>query len=1112
MSGPDVESLRSMKRRPKASVRASVRTLSSRKEMDPDQGSPSLPPTPRSQPPTPKGSKPRGRVKTKAMVSREETKGVELHPKAKRQVLADISQRDEDLEKLVITETVFALMSYEEITKEAHDRKIYKDGDLGSNTVGDIRMGTIDPRSICVTCHRDNLTCPGHYGYIDISDVGALNPIFNSVQNSIIVQVLSSVCNSCGGLLISRDEMESEGFLKYTGAMRLRMIKEKSFGRPCMRKHDGDMGTSLSPTTARAIGLSPSSSSIHGELMECDPNPVYKVPKSSSGGVFIKYSQEIDDDEDDEEESDTTDSGIVWPVATQDVENERSVFKILDSISKEDAILLGFEGESHPRDMVMRAVVVMPPSVRKASLKEGMPGRDEYAVLYNKIIKAYNEYQNPTLDPSKKETLAGYLKNRRSLIQECVNAIITNYNTKNLRISESHKPIISRVQDKKKGIRGNTLGKRTNYSGRTVAGPEPSLRFYQIGLPEAFKKTLTQIVVVTPLNYEPLMGLMMNGHITHIIPSEGDSAGQRIRVTYSKDPVSNEIVFSKGFNIGDFVVRWGQDGDIILGNRQPTIHKQGILGFEAVFLKGNTVRFALSATPLMNMDFDGDDGNVHAPQTIDAIIDTMAKLDIRNQIINAQDNRQIVSPVMDSITAAYRLTSEGYYVETSLLKEIIEEIPKDSRGDRIEAVADKIKINRKYRIYVRDDIWYEILGLLESSNLYEKYSPRIMGSDVLKSHVYIDNDLWNDILMLLVSEDWMGNRTDIKNLKERLHDKGIYPSRDPSDGKIKYSGRALFSALLPPDFSYQKGNVIILDGILVSGTITKDTLGSSHNSIGQDIYKKYPIQRVIEFIIDAPRLLERWITEEGFSIGLDDCDFLTEDNLRDIRTKINKIKTQVKQLGPELNDPLEEEYRSNQIVAYLGNVKNFGGLLSEKMMTYDNSLNSMALSGAKGGLWNIAQIIGGLGQQFIRGGRAPAEMTGRTRSLPYFKPGDLDPRARGFIENSFYSGLTPAEMIFHQAAGREGLIDTANKTSDVGALRRDISKLMEDVRVGPNGEAIGVGGRIIQPVYGNDGFDGKDLINVKSGEIIIPSFIDFQSVALQINAKHGYMPRGYKRR
>ena len=562
-------------------------------------------------------------------------------------------------------------------------------------------------------------------------------------------------------------------------------------------------------------------------------------------------------------------------------------------------------------------------------------------------------------------------------------------------------------------------GKRVNYSARTVVGPYPSLKFHQVRLPAEWRKDLTQEVVVVDFNYKNLMDLMKEGKITHVTPSAGKSKNQQIKVTdHNRDKLS--------FRPGDKVTRWGQDGDMGLLNRQPTIHKEGIMGHEAVFRPGKTIGIPLAVTTPYNADYDGDEMNFHSVQTLDGIIEILTNMDVRNCIMGSRGNKPNIAPVMDSLSSAYTMT---------------------------------------------------------------------------KDDVYIDNDFWYDTMMQITAEDGL------PDLNERLIRHRMGRVIDPRDGVAKYTGRALFSATLPPDFFYQKGKVLIIDGILVSGTLKKSTLGTSPNSIVQVMIKMKGRDRTVDFLTDAPRMLEKWLTTTGFTIGLADCNPLNEEHRNLVKTEIVKIKAQVQQLGPRRADPLEESRRQSEIAAKVGQAKNLGSRLSKESLTKDNSLNVMARSGAKGSVWNITQITGIVGQQSLGGGSlAPTTLTGGTRALPYFKSDEINPEAVGFIPNSFMEGLTPAQTMFHQAAGREGLIDTANKTADVGALRRDIKSLLVNIKVAPDGSVRTTDDKLIQPIYGEDGFDGKELQKVKHGEEEVPFFIDLNNVAGYFNAKHGYYP------
>lgn len=320
------------------------------------------------------------------------------------------------------------------------------------------------------------------------------------------------------------------------------------------------------------------------------------------------------------------------------------------------------------------------------------------------------------------------------------------------------------------------------------------------------------------------------------------------------------------------------------------------------------------------------------------------------------------------------------------------------------------------------------------------------------------------------------------------------------------SGKALLSALFPPDFYYEKGNTRIKEGILVSGMIDKSNVGSSpgSGSIIQALYKDYGVERTVEFLSDIYKVGGKFLDSHGFSVGMDDCFLIGEDPEKTIEYEVQKAKMLVKSMGTKVLDPLEEERREKQIRAYLDTAKNFGTKISKDNLSADNAFNIMAKSGAKGSVTNIAQITGILGQQFVMGERMPEALSGGTRSLPYFAENDIDPEARGFVVNSYLSGLRPAELFFALAGGRVGLVDTGIKVAQIGDIHRHITKALEDVKVVTDGSVRNTSGAIYQFAYGEDGFDAAYVETIKTKSGTFTSFINIKRAAGRINSKYGF--------
>ena len=312
------------------------------------------------------------------------------------------------------------------------------------------------------------------------------------------------------------------------------------------------------------------------------------------------------------------------------------------------------------------------------------------------------------------------------------------------------------------------------------------------------------------------------------------------------------------------------------------------------------------------------------------------------------------------------------------------------------------------------------------------------------------------------------------------------------------------SSLFPEDFYYNARDIFIQDGILISGTLNKDNIGSSDKSIIQAIYKDYGQERTVMFLTDIYRAAGYYLDTHGFSVDMADCFLQGKDPQKTIEYEIQRSKMLVKAMGAPLQDPLEEERREKQIRAYLDTAKNFGAKISKENLAQDNSFNIMARGGAKGSVTNISQITGLLGQQFAYGERMPLSMSGNTRASPYFRENDLDPVARGFITNSYLTGLTPAELFFGLAGARQGVVDSTNKVALVGHQHRMITKALEDVKTHEDGSVRNSVGIIFQYSYSEDSLDSAYLESVKTSSGTFASFIDLKRVAGRINAKYKF--------
>lgn len=482
----------------------------------------------------------------------------DVTPREKQERLAKARrmEEDHDLKRLVVDGSSIHLFTRAEIDRFAVTT-VYKTEYEGIGSINDPQMGVTDDNKFCATCHQDNIECPGHLGKIDLS-----SPMYHPSFMRTIIRVLTCVCNSCGGLLLTPKEIRDKGYLRYRGEKRLELLEEECSKITICRRD----------TTKPA----PLPECQGAPTKECTANPKYlpsKLKEQDTKRIWYR---------------DAAQRGGGENILSVD-----QAFKILNCISDSDAELLGFENGAHPRDMIMTAIPVIPPVARQPTIRDGVVYRNQITELYLEIIKNNNYLRdNPNMPPPARQD-----------IQKCIffhyEHLIDNTDGRYApRKDKEFSSIKQLIQGKDALIRGLLMGKRVNYSGRTVASPASFLKFGQIAIPRVMAPILTKPVTVTTFNQAVLQKLLQDDKITHISPGGGDLKGRRIQV-------KEEHRRQYQLQLGDKVDRHLQNGDIVLVNRQPTLHKQSMMGYEVVLWDNLSIGNHLSYTTPLNLDFDG---------------------------------------------------------------------------------------------------------------------------------------------------------------------------------------------------------------------------------------------------------------------------------------------------------------------------------------------------------------------------------------------------------------------------------------------------------------------------------------------------------------------------
>lgn len=645
--------------------------------------------------------------------------------------------------------------------------------------------------------------------------------------------------------------------------------------------------------------------------------------------------------------------------------NGERVLGIFKKISDEDISALGLNPVySRPENMLIKILLVAPPCVRPSVIVEGMSrSEDDLTYKYCDIIKS-----NANLRRYEEEGAPAHIiRDYEHLVQYHVATLIDNDMAGQPQSLQRNgrplKAISARLRGKEGRLRGNLMGKRVDFSARSVISPDPNIELDQLGVPQTIASTHTIPERVTEFNRSRLQALVDSGPFKHpganyVVRSDG----QRIDLRYTKS-----LILENGF----IVERHLSNNDCVLFNRQPSLHKMSMMSHNVRVMPGLTFRLNLSATTPYGADFDGDEMNMHTPQTYNAHSELKNLMTVSKCMLSAQANKPIMGIVQDTCIGSYVITNNEVLI---------------SEGDALNLC------------YSAD---------VTNSGVYEK--PAI-----------------------------------------------LRPVR-------LYTGKQLFSYVLPK-INFARQGFLIRHGNLITGTADKKNLGTSGGSLVHVITSEFGPTGISKFINGLQKLISCFLCIHGFSVGVGDTIFETDNS--PIYEAIESIKTVKAERIPGFN--MRQSYES-KVSMVLNTARDM------KTNSYSsNNLIKMIKSGSKGSQINISQVTYCVGQQNVEGGRISFGF--RNRSLPHFTKYDHGALARGFVPSSYIKGLSPSSFFFHTMGGREGLIDTACKTAETGYIQRRIVKALEDARIEYDGSVRG-SNTVYQFIYGNDLFDAAYLEN-----------------------------------
>ncbi|MHA1137817.1 MAG: DNA-directed RNA polymerase subunit A' [Candidatus Thorarchaeota archaeon] len=845
----------------------------------------------------------------------------------------------------------FGLLSPEDIRKMSIAQIVVadtydEDGYPIDSGIMDPKLGVIDPGQRCKTCGNRVGNCPGHFGHIELA-----RPIMHEGYAKVIHKVLRAICRECNRVLLSDEEIDhyKKLFKRYpeigqkTANLSKEILKRAAKGKACPHCEAEQLKLKLEK-----------------------PTSIYEV--GEAGSVRLT------------------------PI---------DVRARLENIIDDDYRLLGINPEAARLEWAILTVLSVPPVTVRPSitLESGVRSEDDLSHKLIDIIRI-NQRLRENLDAGAPQLI---VEDLWELLQyHCTTYFdngVSGIPPARHRSGRALRTLAQRLKGKEGRFRSNLSGKRVDFSARTVISPDPNISMNEVGVPEQIARILTIPQRVTDWNIKEMRDLVIRGPDRHpgcnyLIRTDG----RRVDLRFVKD----RSIIADTIEPGFVVERHLANGDIVLFNRQPSLHRMSIMAHEVRVMPYRTFRLSLYVCPPYNADFDGDEMNLHVPQSEESRAEARVLMRVQEQILSPRYGGPIIGALQDYISSAFLLT-------------------------------------RKSNLLTKD----QVNQLLATADYELKLPPPAIKAPV---------------------ELWTG--------------KQIFSIFIPEGINISFKANICRKCTVckREDCDYDS-YVVVRDGNLTFGVVDEKAFGAGEpDSLFHRIIKEKGPTKARIFLDSVGKLLVRLITDRGFSMGLNDVTLPRAASQRikrilsDADAKVNQlIETyQRGELDPNPGQTLLETLEQ-RIMATLAEARDSAGAVAGEHLGLENTAVIMAQTGARGSRLNLSQMAAVVGQQAVRGERISRGYVGRT--LPHFERGNLGARARGFVTSSYKSGLDPIEYWFHAAGGREGLVDTAVRTSTSGYMQRRLMTALQDLKVETDGTVRTAPGRIVQFRFGDDGVD-----------------------------------------
>lgn len=513
----------------------------------------------------------------------------------------------------------FSAMGKDEIARSAHmqvlHREIYKpmtNVPLQGGVL-DSRLGAHRADALCSSCGGTLKTCGGHWGYIDLHQ-----PVFHVGYFKYLYGILCCICKSCGAFLLKGEEKRQHlARLKqsYSIAHSYRLQFRKLVER------------------CKKVKICPRCMSQQGQLRRT-------IRPSLDQFMKLTHTIKVDGKEYVED---------LTPIYVQ---------TLLERVPYQDVDIL----ETFKPGNLLISRLPVPPNCIRPSVTMGESGsnEDDLTVILSEITDLNNIIKSQMNSGFQTFQLLGNWEFLQLQCTRLINADAPGVNqllaSKN--IPKAGRGVCQRLKGKEGRFRGNLSGKRVDFSGRTVISPDPNIEVDEVVVPMIIAKKLTYPERVNAINIDSLREAVLNGHdiwpgACYVYKGNGSKSSLRY---------ANRRVVSERLEIGDIVERHMKTGDIVLFNRQPSLHRLSIMSHKVVVMPWRTFRFNECACAPYNADFDGDEMNLHLPQNELARSESKHLMGLMNNLVTPRNGEPLIAATQDFLLGMYLLTGRDTFL------------------------------------------------------------------------------------------------------------------------------------------------------------------------------------------------------------------------------------------------------------------------------------------------------------------------------------------------------------------------------------------------------------------------------------------------------------------